>query len=150
MRKRCPLQMILLISVNYRIPVYSYQTSRVVVSSWCRTSKCFPHDKFNFHNNGLLSSANPISCCVAMSSTSLETLASAANGSRRRRIGVIGGGASGMFAAAAAAEAGKRQQQQPGENEPVGFDVVVFEGTSKTLSKVRISGGGRCNGELRR
>jgi predicted flavoprotein YhiN len=26
-----------------------------------------------------------------------------------------------------------------------GYDVIVFEGTSKTLSKVRISGGGRCN-----
>ena len=54
---------------------------------------------------------------------------------RRRRIAVIGGGASGMFAATAAADASSSSC----------FDVVVFEGTSKTMSKVRISGGGRCN-----
>ena len=54
--------------------------------------------------------------------------------SRRRRIAVIGGGASGMFAATAAADASSSS-----------CDVVVFEGTSKTMSKVRISGGGRCN-----
>jgi len=49
-----------------------------------------------------------------------------------------------MFAATAAADAVQQQlQQQVGE----GCDVVVFEGTSKTMSKVRISGGGRCNGE---
>eukprot|EP00577_Skeletonema_sp_RCC1716_P016232 CAMPEP_0113420788 /NCGR_PEP_ID=MMETSP0013_2-20120614/27523_1 /TAXON_ID=2843 ORGANISM="Skeletonema costatum, Strain 1716" /NCGR_SAMPLE_ID=MMETSP0013_2 /ASSEMBLY_ACC=CAM_ASM_000158 /LENGTH=542 /DNA_ID=CAMNT_0000308307 /DNA_START=52 /DNA_END=1676 /DNA_ORIENTATION=- /assembly_acc=CAM_ASM_000158 len=54
--------------------------------------------------------------------------------SRRRRIAVIGGGASGMFAATAAADASSST-----------CDVVVFEGTSKTMSKVRISGGGRCN-----
>lgn len=53
---------------------------------------------------------------------------------RRRRIAVIGGGASGMFAATAAADAASSSS-----------DVVVFEGTSKTMSKVRISGGGRCN-----
>ena len=61
---------------------------------------------------------------------------------RRRRIGVIGGGASGMFAATAAADAIKKI----GEQRHVDCDVVVFEGTSKTMSKVRISGGGRCNG----
>ena len=47
---------------------------------------------------------------------------------------MIGGGASGMFAATAAADAAHST-----------CDVVVFEGTSKTMSKVRISGGGRCN-----
>lgn len=61
---------------------------------------------------------------------------------RRRRIGVIGGGASGMFAATAAADAIK----EIGEQRHIDCDVVVFEGTSKTMSKVRISGGGRCNG----
>ena len=39
-----------------------------------------------------------------------------------------------MFAATAAADAASSS-----------CDVVVFEGTSKTMSKVRISGGGRCN-----
>jgi len=73
----------------------------------------------------------------------------AAQAHRRRRIGVIGGGASGMFAATAAADAIKRympSQQQYGEKGCIDFDVIVFEGTSKTMSKVRISGGGRCNG----
>ncbi|KAL7540118.1 hypothetical protein ACHAXR_009871 [Thalassiosira sp. AJA248-18] len=60
-------------------------------------------------------------------------------GHGRRRIGIIGGGASGMFAATAAADA--IQRDSPNE----GCDVIVFEGTSKTMSKVRISGGGRCN-----
>eukprot|EP00956_Cyclotella_meneghiniana_P025320 scaffold52625_cov74-Cyclotella_meneghiniana.AAC.10 len=58
----------------------------------------------------------------------------------RKRIAVIGGGASGMFSATAAADFFQRYG--------VNCDVVVFEGTSKTMSKVRISGGGRCNGEI--
>ena len=71
---------------------------------------------------------------------------------RRYRVGVIGGGASGMFAAAAAADASQRyasqQHQSPNDGEnTLGCDVIVFEGTSKTMSKVRISGGGRCNGQ---
>lgn len=53
-----------------------------------------------------------------------------------------------MFAAAAAADAIKKYMQRTSSPEKVsvGIDVVVFEGTSKTMSKVRISGGGRCNG----
>ena len=47
------------------------------------------------------------------------------------RIAIIGGGAAGFFAAIHAAQ---------GENE-----VYIFEKTNKLLSKVRISGGGRCN-----
>lgn len=47
-----------------------------------------------------------------------------------------------MFAATAAADAIKKI----GEQRHVDCDVVVFEGTSKTMSKVRMSGGGRCNG----
>ncbi|KAL9188732.1 hypothetical protein ACHAXT_007110 [Thalassiosira profunda] len=61
------------------------------------------------------------------------------SGQRRRRIGIIGGGASGMFAATAAADAAQRYASQGG------CDVVVFEATQKTMAKVRISGGGRCN-----
>ena len=60
------------------------------------------------------------------------------NNSRRRRIGIIGGGASGMFAATSAADAISKMPSTQ-------CDVVVFESTSKTMSKVRISGGGRCN-----
>ena len=60
------------------------------------------------------------------------------NSNRRRKIGIIGGGASGMFAATAAAEAISKMPSTE-------CDVVVLEGTSKTMSKVRISGGGRCN-----
>lgn len=49
---------------------------------------------------------------------------------------MVGGGASGMFAATAAADYIRRHGMD-------GCEVVVFEGTSKTMSKVRISGGGR-------
>jgi predicted Rossmann fold flavoprotein len=51
----------------------------------------------------------------------------------RRRILVAGGGAAGFFAAIACAEA------DPGS------DVAVHEATAHPLSKVRVSGGGRCN-----
>lgn len=51
-----------------------------------------------------------------------------------KKIAVIGGGASGIFASIAAAE----HAEAP-------IKVVVLEATSKTLSKVKISGGGRCN-----
>lgn len=46
-------------------------------------------------------------------------------------IGVIGGGAAGFFAAIQAASSGHK--------------VILFEKTSKVLSKVKVSGGGRCN-----
>jgi predicted Rossmann fold flavoprotein len=49
------------------------------------------------------------------------------------RIVVLGGGAAGFFAALSAA------RHHPGS------DVVVLEKSNKILSKVRISGGGRCN-----
>ncbi|MCK6615132.1 MAG: NAD(P)/FAD-dependent oxidoreductase [Ignavibacteriaceae bacterium] len=49
------------------------------------------------------------------------------------KIAVIGGGASGFFAAITAKEASPASE------------VALFEKTTKLLSKVRISGGGRCN-----
>ena len=49
------------------------------------------------------------------------------------RVAVIGGGAAGFFAAFSVVE------HHPGAS------VVIIEKTSKLLSKVRISGGGRCN-----
>ena len=50
-----------------------------------------------------------------------------------RRIVVVGGGAAGFFAAITAAETDPQAE------------VMVLERTSQFLSKVRISGGGRCN-----
>ena len=49
------------------------------------------------------------------------------------KIAVIGGGASGFMAAITA------KQTNPNAR------VTIFEKTDKVLSKVRISGGGRCN-----
>ncbi|WP_199898043.1 NAD(P)/FAD-dependent oxidoreductase [Marinilabilia salmonicolor] len=49
------------------------------------------------------------------------------------RIAVIGGGAAGFFAALTAKE-----------NHPES-EVSIFEKSAKVLSKVKISGGGRCN-----
>jgi predicted Rossmann fold flavoprotein len=50
-----------------------------------------------------------------------------------RRVIVVGGGAAGFFAAIACAEAAPD------------FELMVFERGPQFLSKVRISGGGRCN-----
>lgn len=52
---------------------------------------------------------------------------------KRFRLAVIGGGAAGFFSAITAAEICKA------------IDIVIFEKGSQVLSKVRISGGGRCN-----
>ncbi|GGZ32664.1 flavoprotein [Echinicola pacifica] len=46
-------------------------------------------------------------------------------------VGIIGGGAAGFFAAIHAAHQGAK--------------VIIFEKSGKTLSKVKVSGGGRCN-----
>lgn len=61
----------------------------------------------------------------------------------RKKIAVIGGGASGMFAATAAADYLQRYYADKRGDGIHGCDVIVFEGTSRTMSKVRISGGGR-------
>ena len=50
-----------------------------------------------------------------------------------RRIAIIGGGAAGYFSAITAAETDRSAE------------VELFEATAHTLTKVRISGGGRCN-----
>lgn len=50
-----------------------------------------------------------------------------------QRVAVIGGGAAGYFAAIAVAEANPD------------LSVTLLEGTSRPLTKVKISGGGRCN-----
>ncbi len=52
---------------------------------------------------------------------------------KSRRIGIVGGGAAGFFAALACAET------------QGGAEIVILEKTSQFLSKVKISGGGRCN-----
>jgi len=50
-----------------------------------------------------------------------------------QRIVIVGGGAAGFFAAIACAESQR------------GMEIVILEKTSQFLSKVKISGGGRCN-----
>ena len=50
-----------------------------------------------------------------------------------RRIGIVGGGAAGFFAALACGESQS------------GAEIFILEKTSRFLSKVKISGGGRCN-----
>lgn len=52
---------------------------------------------------------------------------------RKQRLVVIGGGAAGMFAAVNAARLAAN------------LEVIVLEKSAKWLSKVRVSGGGRCN-----
>lgn len=84
----------------------------------------------------------PLTCSV----TALSLSRSA---TRPLRIAVVGGGASGIFSAIAAAEAaltnsspdktGTSTKRRPPVN------VVVLEAGSSTLTKVKISGGGRCN-----
>jgi len=49
------------------------------------------------------------------------------------KVGIIGGGAAGFFAAITAAETAKNSE------------IIIIEKTTKVLSKVKISGGGRCN-----
>ena len=49
------------------------------------------------------------------------------------RIVIVGGGAAGFFAAIACAESRR------------GAEIFILEKTSQFLSKVKISGGGRCN-----
>jgi len=61
----------------------------------------------------------------------LDTIAT--NESSNLKIGIIGGGAAGVFAAIAAA------------NSDTHAKVTVYEKGRSLLSKVRISGGGRCN-----
>ena len=52
---------------------------------------------------------------------------------KKKRVAIVGGGAAGFFAAISCAQ-----------NNP-GLEVYLFEKTPKLLSKVRVSGGGRCN-----
>ena len=52
---------------------------------------------------------------------------------KRKKVAVIGAGAAGYFAAISV------KQHHPAT------EVILFEKTAKVLSKVKISGGGRCN-----
>jgi len=53
--------------------------------------------------------------------------------SEKKRLVIVGGGAAGFFSAINAAQLA------------LGLEVIILEKTHKLLSKVRISGGGRCN-----
>lgn len=77
-----------------------------------------------------------------LTTTTLITTTNALSSSSNK-IAVIGGGASGIFASIAAAEhaATTCTNSHPTKK----TKVVVLEATGKTLSKVKISGGGRCN-----
>ena len=68
---------------------------------------------------------------------SFMLVSSLASQKKTSKIAVVGGGASGIFASIAAAE--QLYYDSPETK------IVVLEATSKTLSKVKISGGGRCN-----
>jgi predicted Rossmann fold flavoprotein len=68
------------------------------------------------------------------------------------KVIVVGGGAAGFFAAIAAAEAGLPRGVNPGKPPelahtptPQGKEVMLLEKSPQFLTKVRISGGGRCN-----
>ncbi|MDQ8193859.1 NAD(P)/FAD-dependent oxidoreductase [Coraliomargarita sp. SDUM461004] len=65
--------------------------------------------------------------------TTYKTTPSIAGDSPHPRIIVIGGGAAGYFAAITAAESNPNAT------------VTIYEASKRTLSKVKISGGGRCN-----
>lgn len=76
-------------------------------------------------------------------STKSSSSSSSSNGNVRSSLKgsvcVIGGGASGIFSAISAAD-------HLNANDYKGLcSVIVLEATSKLLSKVKISGGGRCN-----
>ncbi len=122
MKKKCIIRYLLFMMLQLMKRIYSFQNNN------------FHHRDAFFHHYPRVmmvrtSSSSSLWMATSSSSSSSDDTAAAR---RRRRIAVIGGGASGMFAATAAADASS-------------CDVIVFEGTSKTMSKVRISGGGRCN-----
>ncbi len=58
----------------------------------------------------------------------------------RKRLVIIGGGAAGFFCAVNAARLGHAFRQAGHQ-----LDVTIIEKSSKLLSKVKVSGGGRCN-----
>lgn len=148
--KKLPLQTMVLAFrfqtiKSFHVPRYIFSAT----SSLPRFPTHFNHDhnKCNSKLRRQLSTSAPMS--MSTSSSSAESpIPSSSFVHRRRRIGIIGGGASGMFSATAAADAVQKYlSQQPSADTAAGCDVIVFEGTSKTMSKVRISGGGRCNGK---
>ena len=167
-----PMVLLALSSCCILKPLYAFQflSSRAITSrrgsSLVNFPRCINHNKDDHdHNTRCTSRCGwPSSSQLFMSTSSASSSSSAIatqihssydnNNRRRPRIGIIGGGASGMFSATAAADAVQRYIQDNHGNDGTstsliaenGCDVIVFEGTSKTMSKVRISGGGRCNG----
>jgi hypothetical protein len=102
----------------------------------------------SLYNHGRITSSSVASMMMSTTTSTEQTSLDAKVANRRRRIAVIGGGASGMFAATSAADAIQRYVNGDHASLNDGYDVVVFEGTSRTMSKVRISGGGRVSDAL--
>ena len=68
----------------------------------------------------------------------LSTLACILSAPVMKRVAIIGGGASGYFSSIECANILKSSRDCP-------YEVVIFEAGKRPLSKVLISGGGRCN-----
>lgn len=80
----------------------------------------------------------PFCCCCyrcLFSLNAVQGFATTNSNHPTQKVAVIGGGASGIFAAISAATSDSAKN----------VHVTVLEATSKTLAKVKISGGGRCN-----
>ena len=130
-----PIQVIMFALYIHTYSINAYQIPRLIVP---QSLKTFHTYKDHFRWQPSYTSKLQSSICGRCMSSALQSSSqdiSYDNNNRRRRIGIIGGGASGMFAATAAADKISSKE----------CDVVVLESTSKTMSKVRISGGGRCN-----
>jgi len=127
-----PIQVMMLALHVHIYSINAYQIPPLIVSRSLKTFHTF-NDHFRWRPSHM-----PISTSsILQSSRDISQDIAHDNINKRRRIGIIGGGASGMFSATAAADAIRKM--------PIECDVVVLESTSKTMAKVRISGGGRCN-----
>jgi len=131
-----PIQVMMFAFHIHTYSINAYQIPRLIVS-W--SLKTFHTYNDHFRRRSTYTSKLQSSICGRCMPSALQSSSQdIPHENRRRRIGIIGGGASGMFSATAAADAISKISS-------IECDVVVLEGTSKTMSKVRISGGGRCN-----
>ena len=118
--------------VRLRVPVsVLYSPFKFLPQSYCSDIKqCMKYQQ------GMLTRTSPTQLATSEASTSTATEGKSRQNSKRKSIAIIGGGASGIFAAIHASSPSSCARN---------IDVTVFEATSQLLSKVKISGGGRCN-----